>query len=152
MPSSNESLTCRIDWRPSRWLLAAIVVLTSLAVLSAWLSALPAWLAGLLSVACVGHGLRLARREAARAGVTVHLASEPGVAVLNFPHGAESWTQVRVSFRGALATVSGRDPAGATRRLLWWPDTLPASARRQLRLVAGRLPAAGSPIAFPPGS
>ncbi len=152
MPSSNESLTCRIDWRPSRWLLAAIAALTGLAVLSAWLSALPAWLSAPLSLGCIAHGVRVARREATRPGVMVHLASETGVAVLNFPHGVESWTQAQVGFRGDLATLSGRDGSGATRRLLWWPDTLPASARRQLRLVAGRLPATMSPLALPPGS
>jgi toxin CptA len=152
MPSSNESSSCRIDWRPSRWLLAAIAVLTGLAVVSIVLSAIPAWPALGLALVCVGHGVALVRREAFRPGVSVHLTSEPGLARLNLPHGVESWTQAQVSFRGPLASLSGRDGAGSKRRLLWWPDTLPAPARRRLHLVAGRLPAVISPMALPPGS
>ncbi len=152
MPSSNESLNCRIDWRPSRWLLLAIAVLTGLAVLSTWLSAMP-WPAALLSsLVCAWQGLRLLRREAAKPAASVFLTSEPGAALLNFPCGQQSWTQVGIRFRGPLATLVGRDHHGRRRRLLWWPDTLPAPARRRLRLVAGRLPATISPMALPPGS
>jgi toxin CptA len=149
MPSSNESLTCRIDWRPSRLLMAALGLLTALAMVSAWLSALSAWLAWPAMAACLAHGLRLIGRELARPAGMIHLTGEAGVAHLNFAGGAESWTQVRVNFRGPLASLTGRDATGRMRRCLWWPDTLPAPARRQLRLVAGRLPAPVSPTVLP---
>lgn len=152
MPSSNESLNCRIDWRPSGSLLLAIAALTGLAVVSVWLSAMPWPVALLCTLTCLSQGLHLLRKESAKPAASIFLSSDSGEALLNFPDGQQSWTQVRILFRGPLASLVGRDGLGQGRRLLWWPDTLPASARRQLRLVAGRLPATISPMALPPGS
>jgi toxin CptA len=41
-----------------------------------------------------------------------------------------------VHWRGPLAFARWRDGQGGVHRLAWWPDTLPASARRELRLAA----------------
>lgn len=149
MPSSKPSLTCRIDWVPSRALAAGVTLLACLAVVAAWSSALPAWAAGLGSVAAVGHALIVLRRLRAAVPLTLSLG-EQGDATLNFPDGAQSLTGCSLAFRGPLATLAGAGPDGRRRRLLWWPDTLPSAARRQLHLVAGRLPSE-SPTVLPPG-
>jgi toxin CptA len=39
-------------------------------------------------------------------------------------------------WRGPFAFLCWRDADGRVRRLAWWPDTLPAAARRELKLVA----------------
>jgi len=149
MPSSKPSLTCRIDWVPSRALAACVTLLAGLAVVAAWSSALPAWAAGLGSVAAVGHAVIVLRGLRA-AGPLALVLGEQGEATLNFPDGPQSLTGVSVGFRGPLATLAWRGSDGRRRRLQWWPDTLPTAARRQLHLVAGRLPSE-SPIVLPPG-
>lgn len=40
---------CRLEWRPSRWLICALSVLVALAVWAVWRSGAPLWLAALLS-------------------------------------------------------------------------------------------------------
>lgn len=42
-----------------------------------------------------------------------------------------------LSWRGPLALLRWRDRRGRRHSLGWWPDTLPAAARRELRLAAG---------------
>ncbi|MGY0560811.1 MULTISPECIES: hypothetical protein [unclassified Luteimonas] len=44
--------------------------------------------------------------------------------------------EASVTWRGPLAFLRWNDGAGRTRRLAWWPDTLPAPLRRELRLAA----------------
>ncbi len=44
-----------------------------------------------------------------------------------------------IAWRGPLAFLRWRDPAGQARRLVFWPDTLPAASRRELRLAAMRM-------------
>ena len=48
-----------------------------------------------------------------------------------------------VLWRGPLAFLRWRDPDGRARRLVFWPDTLPAAARRELKLAMQRRQAAG---------
>ena len=45
---------------------------------------------------------------------------------------------VQLQWRGPLAFMAWRDPAGRRMRLAWWPDTLPSRWRRELRLAADR--------------
>jgi toxin CptA len=51
---------------------------------------------------------------------------------------------VRLQWRGPLAFLFWRDRQGRPQRLSWWPDTLPAASRRELRLAASCLEAARS--------
>jgi len=44
--------------------------------------------------------------------------------------------RVSLHWRGPLASLRYRDDTGRRRHLLWWPDTLPAPRRRELRLAA----------------
>ena len=135
MPSSSSSSTCRIDWRPSRWLAAALVALGLMAAVSLWLSALPpAWSVPAALVA-LAEGLRLARAHLRRPPLALDGLGGDAPAYLTSAGGVTRLDGVSVRLRGPLATLAGSDARGRVRRLGWWPDTLDAAGRRQLRLA-----------------
>jgi toxin CptA len=134
--SSNASSGCRIEWRPSRWLGLALIALGALAATALCLSALPVPVRPWAALLALLHGLRLARREMQRPVWTLEWAGGDSPARRLGPWGEQTWSGVRVLFRGPMATLTGRDAGGRRRREVWWPDTLPAAARRQLRLAA----------------
>lgn len=145
-PSCDPSSTCRIDWTPSRLAVAALIVLAILAPLSLALSALPGWLslpAGLLSA---GRGLWLAHREAHRPALYITWNGGDAPACVGQGAAEECWHDVRVSLRGPMAALCGRDACGRRHRLVWWPDTLPVAARRQLRLTSQVSRRSGKPL------
>lgn len=134
--SSSASSGCRIDWRPSRWLALALIALGAMAAASVWLSALPGSVRLPAATLALLQGLRLAVRERIRPPWTLAWDGGDAPAYLVGRQGRVALSQVRVSFRGPMATVTGTDGRGRRRRLVWWPDTLAAGARRQLRLAA----------------
>ena len=136
MPSSNAYSTCRIDWRPSQMFLIALASLCVLATGSLWLSALPVPLAGMATLGLLGHGIWRHRHESTRPAFALAWNSSENTAELNFGRRSQSLSDVRVLQRGPLAALQGRDELGRRKRYVWWPDTLPAAARRQLRLAA----------------
>jgi toxin CptA len=137
MASSRTSSTCRIEWRPSRWRCAALVLIGLLAGASVLLSDAPAPLAWLLAVVLPAHAGRLAWRDGQEAPATLVWRHGQSEAVLIGPKGAQTrLSSLNLRWRGPLATLGARDEAGKLRRLSWWPDTLPPPARRVLRLVA----------------
>ena len=130
--------TCRLEWRPSRLRAACLVTMGLLAAAALPLTALPPRAAVALGAACIVFASTRAWFD---------LREPPGTLVLQPDGCAATWVDatgsidladLTVGWRGHLATVVGRDPAGKLRRLAWWPDTLPAPARRALRLAAGR--------------
>lgn len=130
-PSSSASATCRCDWRPSRQLTVALRLLGALAALSVLASEMPRPVAWPLAAAALGWGIWSAwryRRAAPRrlCWVAGRAPEIDGIAV----------TGAVLHWRGPLAFLRWRDADGRTRRLAWWPDTLPAAARRELRLAA----------------
>ena len=135
---SAVSIGCRLEWRPSRWLVAALVTISLLAAFSAVSSQLPALVSWPLAAFACGAGLRRARAEWHR---PVHRLVFPGdgrpASVDDVPVDA-----MRVAWRGSLAFARWRDRNGRVRRLAWWPDTLPAGQRRELRLAADAMHAA----------
>jgi toxin CptA len=132
---STASSTCRIDWRPSRWLLACLLALGLLAAASLLMSALPRIPAVLSALAAIAWAGRLAWREAHRPPVVLVLAGQ-GVSLQSHqgpdaePLHAPRWQQ-----RGPLVVLRARDEHGARHSFSWWPDTLPIAARRQLHLA-----------------
>ena len=132
-PSSAGSPPCRIDWRPSRWLLVALLMLAVLAPLAVLASELARPAAWLLAAAALVHGLHLAWSEWRRPATSVLFTADGRVLV-----GDADAADVRFQWRGPLAFMSWRDPAGRRMRLAWWPDTLPSRWRRELRLAADR--------------
>lgn len=135
MPSSSSSSTCRIDWRPSRWLACALLALGTAAALSLWLSALPlaVQLPGMLTALVAGA--HLARRHRALPALAVDWLGGDEPAWVTGPRGVVRLDRIVVGMRGPLATLAGTDARGRRQRLGWWPDTLDAAGRRQLRLA-----------------
>lgn len=136
MRSSNASAPCRFELRPSRWLVGAMLALAALAPFSVLRSEMPRGYAWPLAGLALGAGLWLAWREWRSPRRTLVIDGEGRVLV----DGAEAQA-FRIDWRGPLAFVSWRDPAGRACRRSLWPDTLPAPLRRELRLVADRLDA-----------
>lgn len=138
MTSFSASSPCLLEWRPSRLLRGAVVLLGMLAALSLWHSNLPRPLAVAGAVLALAEGRRLARRLRHQPPFEFRWAGPGHPAELNFPDGSRVLHAVRVDFRGPIARVSGRDPAGRMQHWQWWPDTLPAASRRSLRLASSR--------------
>lgn len=134
-PSSSASATCRCDWRPSRQLTLTLILLGVLAALSVLASAMPRPAAWPLAAAALGWGPWSARRyrRAAPRRLCWIAGRAPEIDGVAAPGAVLRW-------RGALAFLRWRDADGRTRRLAWWPDTLPAAARRELRLAAAVIP------------
>ena len=131
--SSSASVSCRLEWRPSRWLCASLVALGLMAMVAVLASDLPAVLAWPGAIATLGLGLWQARAEWGRAPMywvfpgPGQVASVDGMPV----------ESLRIQWRGVLAFLTWQEAGGQARRLSWWPDTLPAGVRRELRLATG---------------
>jgi toxin CptA len=130
--SSSASAPFRLEWRPSRWLSSALLVLTLAAPLAVLVSEMPRAAAWPLAVAAAVHGLCLLWREHRRARPVLAFRGEDAVVEVD----GAAVTATEVCWRGPLAFVSWRDGHGRRHRLSWWPDTLPAASRRELRLAA----------------
>jgi len=129
---SSASAPCRFELRPSRWLIAALCLLAALAATSLLASDLPGQVAYPLAVIALGYGAWLAYRESRRRPREV-LIRDAGTVV---EIGGERVDDFQVDWRGVLAFVRWRDGRGRAHRLVWWPDTLSAASRRELRLAA----------------
>ncbi|WAT13549.1 hypothetical protein [Xanthomonas fragariae] len=136
MPPTPRSLPifapCRLDWQPSRWLFCALSVLVALALWAVWRSGVPLWLAGLLSAYALIAGAR-SLRQLLRSPVrqlVVPWADAPACV-----DGAQVQS-LQVTWRGPIAVVAWTRLDGRRERLHFWPDTLPAVQRRELRLAA----------------
>jgi toxin CptA len=139
------SASRRLEWRPSRWLTAALVLLGTLAAVSVLASAMPATIAWLVAATAAGRGLWLARRESGKPRLHLRLLDSGTVEI-----DGEPVDDFRVTWRGPLAFMSWRDRAGRGRRRTWWPDTLPPAACRELRLAAPVEPAARASSSMAP--
>ncbi|AZR22986.1 hypothetical protein [Xanthomonas vasicola] len=130
--SSPISAPCRLEWRPSRWLICALGVLAMLALYAVWRSGVPLWLAVVLSAYALlagGKALRQLLRPPVRQLLvpwTETPASIDGVQIEG----------LQVRWRGPLAVVWWTWADGRCERLHFWPDTLPPPQRRELRLAA----------------
>lgn len=139
MRSSNASAPCRIDWRPSRWLTAALWSLALLAPLSLWASGLPGGMGWPLALCAAGGAIWSALRHSRAVPLSIVVPAEGDVTVAG-----QAVEGFEVIWRGALAFLYWRDEAGRARHLALWPDVLAPATRRELRLVmaaraAGRI-------------
>lgn len=128
--SWKRSAPCRCDWRPSRWQIAAhltFALLTPLAVLASGVPAPYRWPAALLAAAlAAGQGWRYARQPERRIMI---LPADALVTVDAVPV-----DDLTLHDRGWLLQLQWRSQARRHARL-FWPDTLPAEGRRELRLA-----------------
>ena len=138
---STGSSSCRIDWRPSRLLCASLVALGLLAALSVALSDLPFAGKPALAALALGYGLWLARREWRRPACVLEIDGA-GQLLMHEGAVASPMASPRLSLRGVVATLAWRDDSGRRQTLAWCADTLPVTARRQLRLRLSPGPAA----------
>ena len=140
---SNASAPCRLEWRPSRLLAGSLLLLGVLAAASILGSEMPARLAWPSTLVAVAYAMRLARDELRRPIRGLTIPAGDGAALLD----DVPMTDLAVQWRGPLAFVQWRDALGLGQRLQFWPDTLPTSGRRELRLAMiarGAAPAARS--------
>jgi toxin CptA len=133
MRSSNASVPCRFELRPSRWLIGAMLATALLAPFAVLNSQMPRWAAWPLAVLSIAIALRQARREG-QAPVRAVVIDGEGAASVD-GQGVEAF---RVDWRGPFAFVSWRDAEGRKMRRSLWPDTLSSSLRRELRLAAAK--------------
>lgn len=125
---SNTSAPFRHEWRPSRWLTCALILLGLLAALSLLNCGLEAAMAWPAALAAPCGSLWLARREAARP--VRHLLLAPASASID----DEVVEAPELLEYGPLAILRWR--MGKHRgQLVFWPDTLPRAQRRELRLA-----------------
>jgi toxin CptA len=127
----------RIAWRPSRWVIAALLMLSALAPFAVLASEMPRVAAWPLAGAAFLAGLAMARREARRPPRMLELPAATGAndgkagrATLD----GVPLVDAALSWRGPLAFLRWRDDTGRRGRLSWWPDTLPPAERRVLKL------------------
>lgn len=136
----------RLEWRPSRLLASALLTLGALSGLSVLACEMPLQYSLPLALLAAGEGVRLARGELRRPERRLVIGPDAGAASLD----GRAVTGLAVEWRGPLAFLRFRDEAGRSRRLAWWPDTLPATARRELRLAVPVQAAAQPPASMAP--
>ena len=137
-PGPTPAADCRLLWRPSRLLSAALIALGLAAAFSVVASELPLPASLPLAAMALAWAGWSARREARRPPRPLVIAG--GRATL----AAAPISDLRLHWRGWLARLDFTGSDGRRRRLLWWPDTLDAAGRRELRLaVAVTSPARG---------
>jgi toxin CptA len=137
-PLSRSSSSFLIDWRPSRWLCLAQGVLALLAVLSLFLSALPLVACVLGALAIFFSASTAIRRLATRPAQVLRIAGDGSwVVLLCVGRPPRLFSKARLGLRGPIASLQARDAEGHAIQWNWWPDTLPAASRRQLRLASG---------------
>lgn len=123
---------CRIAWRPSRWEQGGVLLLGACAAAGVLASDLARpWveaLAGLAATLAIAQAYRGSQR-CVRWLVISREATLDGVLL----------ERCEVEWRGPLAFLRAQDASGRTRRFAWWPDTLPRTERRALRLAIDAL-------------
>jgi toxin CptA len=139
-------LHCRLEWRPSRWLLGGLLLLAVFAIVSLWMSALPAWACAVGSVLIAAHALLGLRREQRRAPVQIAWSGGDSPVVIETPALPDGHKEqvvrsaefrfVGLNVRAGLVVLTVADERGRRFRWAWWPDTLDARGRRALRLAA----------------
>ncbi len=139
--SFNASAPCRIEWRPSRWMVIALYALGVSAAFSLVVSEMPRMLAWPLAVLALAYGIRLGWGESRlpRRQLVWAAGDRPTM-------DGQVLAEAHLHWRGPFAFLRWRDRNGRKQRLAWCPDVLPAAARRELRLAAldgrGAAPAA----------
>lgn len=149
LDSSTDCSAFRLEWRPSRYGIAAALCLPSAIGLAAALSGLPAWsgalsqeLPGLLTVLLPLAGIAIGLRQARRA------AHRPSFGMLLLD-GRRIVAEAGIMARPAVFTecwplaVLRIEPQGPA--WVFWPDTLSTPARRHCRLWAAAAPTAIAP-------
>ena len=108
--------------------------LVLLAPFSLLASDLPRAVAWPFALAAMGWAIFDARRYRTLPARQLVIPAGRGVATCD----GERIDALQIRWRGPLAFPHWRDPRGRRQRASWWPDTLPAGMRRELRLAMQR--------------
>lgn len=135
MNSSDASSPCRLEWRRSRCLPAALCVLAVAAIAALWLSELPRFACGIGSTSMLGYAGWLLYRELRRPGCVLSWPGGDAPWQVECDGRSESLRHVGASFRGGLVVLTLAGANYGLSRYVWWPDTLDARGRRALRLA-----------------
>jgi toxin CptA len=131
---SNGSVNCRLEWRPSRLLQALLILLGVLGAVSVLASEMPRPFAWPIAIGALAYGGWRARREGQKARLAFWFPGNERAPTVD----GTAMHEVRLHWRGPLAFLRWRErEVGRWRYVAWWPDTLPALQRRELRLAAG---------------
>lgn len=129
----HDAAPVRIAWTPSRLLLGALAGLTVAACVSILLSEAPLPAAAVGVLAVLAWSTRLLFTERRRKACDVVVDGQGRVFV-----DEERVDDPRLHWRGPLVRLDCRQ-GGRACMLMWWPDTLPAARRRELRLASAAL-------------
>ncbi len=130
--SWNGSASCRLEWRPSMLQEAMLCLLGLLAVVAILGSALEPPFSVPLSLLVAGYTGRSARSGRRRPPRQLVIPAGESPATLD----GLVLERLHVQWRGPLAFLAWQDASGQRGDLVWWPDTLDARQRRELRLAA----------------
>lgn len=126
------------DYRPSRWLVAAVIFMALLAFVAIELSGIPWWagiLAVILAAACAGFALGRFLRPLVRRAVW----QQAGHWRVTDAGGREFTAELtRGVARGAWVVLGLRRSDGTDLALILGPDNCTADTRRQLRVRLAR--------------
>lgn len=145
-PAPSDASGRRFARRPSRLLATGLAALGGLAAFATLASEMPRAAAWPLALAAFAHGAWLARREARTAPGDIVLATGGGACTVD----GRAVESLRVRWRGPIAFVQWREADGRRGGHVFWPDTLPAARRRELRLAAPAPAPAGEPASMAP--
>ena len=143
--SSNASACCHLEWRPSRQVGACLLALALLAPFSLIASEVPARWAFPIALLAAGIGLRDWRRYRRQAPIQLRIPAVRGDASGD----GRPLCRFNVSWRGPLCFLRWRD-GGRRQRRVFWPDTLDAAGRRELKLALQRRESAGEAASVAP--
>jgi len=130
---STLSPNCRLEWRPSRQERTALLLLSVLGACSLLNCDLPASLAWLAAGVAVAWGLHCLRQSGKRLSREFLIAPDIKACRLD----GQPLSQLDLRWRGPLLFVRWKHPAQRRwHHAVFWPDTLPAGKRRELRLAA----------------
>jgi toxin CptA len=144
--SSPSCWSCRLEWRPSRLLVAALLLLGLLAAGALMASALPMPAKLVAAFAAAATAVSTAAREATRPVGEFAWAGGNQPATWRCGGRDDLLHDVRILERGPLLRLQGRDARGRSQWILWWPDTLARADRRAVRLLAGISHRSGSTL------
>jgi len=135
---SSASAPCRLEWRPSPGLAAALRLMGALAAFAVVASECPGPLAAVLVPGILLWAATQARREESRPGCHLVIPAGEGSATV----AGDPIEELDVQWRGPAAFLTWRDGGGIRQRLAFLPDQLDSGQRRELRLAMGaRVPA-----------
>lgn len=133
MRQAGEPGDCDVVWRPSRYVRVALLVLPCAACFAIWLCSWPWQGCLVVSIAVMMTGLRQWWRHRCLPPIRILLPINPLFPVQINQVKIDHW---QLHWHHHLVVFCWHCHCGRQQRLVFWPDTLPKSQWRELRLTA----------------